>query len=170
LKWWFSNHSRETSNGDNQRKILNLDRKKRKKLQLWQAYSRLYYDDKVKASVESLWPGRRAILLEGIVAGDNVKEPPAAAPLWFRTEVTKAMFEEESDEVKDKVKRHRNDEEGQDDDDDDDEGIPSDDEDQDHAQRKAKAWAYHRSVLNFNLFSTRSLPFALVPKPLSHKL
>lgn len=89
-------------------------------------------------------------MLEAIVAGDGVKEPPLAAPMWFRTEVTKAMFEAESDEVKDEIERYRNEEDGRDDNEDEDADDISSNCDDEDAQRKAKAWAYHRSVLSFN--------------------
>lgn len=114
---------------------MSFEAKKKRKLALWQAYSQLYYDDKIKASVESEWPTRRARLLQEAVAGE--KEPSLAAPLWFRTEVTKALFEVESQEVKDEVEKHRA--EGGDG-----EGDPPSDCDDESAQRIAKAWGYHR--------------------------
>jgi len=114
---------------------LSFEAKKKRKLALWQAYSQLYYDDKIKASVESEWPTRRARLLQEAVAGE--KEPSLAAPLWFRTEVTKALFEVESQEVKDEVEKHRA--EGGDG-----EGDPPSDCDDESARRIAKAWGYHR--------------------------
>ena len=135
MKGWFNNHSRETSSGENRKKLLNFETKKKRKLALWQAYSQLYYDDKVKPSVESEWPTRRARLLQENVAGD--KEPPLAAPLWFRTEITKALFELESQALKDEVEMHRAD--GGDD-----EGDPPSACDDETAQRVAKAWAFHR--------------------------
>ena len=116
---------------------MNLEGKKKRKLALWQAYSRLYYKEKVRPSVELQWPARRARLVEEAMADE--KAPPKTAPLWFRTEVTKALFEGESQEVKDEAERHRVEEEG-------DEGdVPSDCDTEDtECAREVRAWAYHR--------------------------
>lgn len=73
--------------------------------------------------------------MESVTEADE-KEPPLSAPLWFRNEVTKELFADESEEVKDEVERHRNEDEEEDD-------LGSDCDDAD-AARVAKAWTYHR--------------------------
>jgi hypothetical protein len=56
IKEWFNNHTRVTATGgDTRRKLLDLNKRKKKRLQPVQAFSKLYYKKKLKAIVHSQW-------------------------------------------------------------------------------------------------------------------
>jgi hypothetical protein len=86
---------------------LDLTGKKQKLLPDWQAYSSLYYDTRVKEIVVKEWPGERARILEQKANGEDVKDPPEVAPLWFRNKMVRAEFVTETDEVKEEVEKYR---------------------------------------------------------------
>jgi hypothetical protein len=86
---------------------LDLSAKKAKLLPDWQAYSQLYYETKLKDIVDARWPAERERRLKRKENGENIKEPPEFPPLSFRNEVARTMLEDETDEVKEEVKKHR---------------------------------------------------------------
>jgi hypothetical protein len=88
-------------------KVLDLTDKKQKLLPDWQAYSRMFYETKVKDVVMEEWPAERARLLEKKANGEDIKDPPEAAPLWFRNKIVRAEFVIETDEVKKEVEAYR---------------------------------------------------------------
>lgn len=53
------------------------------------------------------WPAERARILERKANGEDVKDPPDAAPLWFRNKWVRAEFATETDEVKEEVDKWR---------------------------------------------------------------
>jgi hypothetical protein len=107
IKDWYGNHTRESCMVA-RRKVLDLTTKKTKKLlPEWQAYSHLFYDVKIKDVVMEEWPAERACLLEQKVNGEEIKEAPKEAPLWFRNKLVQAEFKIETDEVRKEVEEYR---------------------------------------------------------------
>jgi hypothetical protein len=106
----------------------------------WQAYSRLYYDEKLKEVAEEEWPAERKDLLarkeEG---GKDVKAPPEAAPLWFRNKIAMREFKDETNEVKEIVEKYRQSRLEVAADEETDEGV-----DEEEAKRIAKVKAYNK--------------------------
>jgi len=137
LAQWFNNHTRATSSGNRRRKLLDLSAKKTKKRQSWQAYSRLYWETKLKEKVQDKWVAYKKTMTEK-AAAENTEPPtfPDGAPLTFRNPVVQRLFAAESAEVKDEVERYRN-------------GMAEDEHDQDATMDKwevqcaAKAKQYH---------------------------
>jgi hypothetical protein len=86
---------------------LNLTDRKSKLLSSQQAYSRLYYDTRIKYVVAEAWPAERARILEQKGNGEDVKDPPEVAPLWFRNKIVNEEFLAETDDVKKKVEAYR---------------------------------------------------------------
>ena len=107
IKEWFNNHTRESYRAGKNRAILNLTVKKAKRLPLYQAYSQLHYDTRIKEVVHTEWPTERACILEQKADGEDVKDPPETAPLWFRNKIIKSEFDAETDEVKGEVEKYR---------------------------------------------------------------
>jgi len=104
IKVWFNNHGRKTSGKRKNAKLLELDSgpKKTRKLQSWQAYSRLYFDDHVKSTFHERLKGYEMELEAGTIS----KMPKRLSVL---REVTIEKLESESDEVKAEVERYRQD-------------------------------------------------------------
>jgi hypothetical protein len=102
IKTWFNNHGRETSGKSKNAKLLDLGSrpKKTRKLQLWQAYSRLYFDDRVKSTFHE----RLKVYQMEFEAGTISKMPKRLGVL---RKVTIEKLEGESDEVKAEVERYR---------------------------------------------------------------
>jgi actin-related protein len=145
VKDWFNNHTRDSSAGDGRKTLLDLSTKKQKMLPDWQAYSILYYESKVMAMANEQWPAEREKLLEKRANGENMKEPPEAAPLWFRNKLVRTVFQTETQEVKDEVENYRKSLSGAfvaDEDEDEDEGDPEE------KKRSAKAIAINKWVAN----------------------
>jgi hypothetical protein len=69
---------------------------------LAQAYSALYYDEKIKDAVPELWKEERQRLIAG-----KGKDYGRTAPVWFRNKVAQDFFNEEPENVKAAVKEHR---------------------------------------------------------------
>ena len=104
IKEWFNNHTRETGRA---KKILDLAiAKKTRLLAQSQAYSQLYYDTRIKDVVIAEWPAERDRILEQKKNGEDVKDPPKEAPLWFRNKISQSEFQAESDEVKTEVEKY----------------------------------------------------------------
>lgn len=72
-----------------------------------QAYSQLYYETRIKDVVIAEWPAERDRILEQKKNGEDVKDPPKEAPLWFRNKISQSEFQAESDEVKAEVEKYR---------------------------------------------------------------
>ncbi|KAH7902814.1 hypothetical protein BJ138DRAFT_1108212, partial [Hygrophoropsis aurantiaca] len=130
IQQWFNNHTHDnaTEKQGKHMKILNLCTRKKQKLPPWQAYSQLYYDDRVRPVVEAEWPERRAEIIEYKDADD--KDPPEVAPLWFRNKISMHFFDEESDDIIAEVEEHHQSLEQEDGDDDHDEEDSDDDHDE----------------------------------------
>jgi hypothetical protein len=103
IKDWFKNHSRASESiSEGQQKILDLSNKKAKKLPLWQAYSKRFYEEKLKEAVQAHWNAKHKT-----ENPDHDEETPIApSPLQFQNEVIRAMYEEESDEVKKEIESY----------------------------------------------------------------
>jgi len=106
IKEWYGNHTREAYIGA-KTKVLDFNGKKQKLLPDWQAYSHLFYDTKIKDVVMEEWPAERASLLERKANGEDIKDAPKEAPLWFRNKIVRAEFFIETDEVKKEVEDYR---------------------------------------------------------------
>jgi hypothetical protein len=63
----------------------------------------LYYETRVKKVVADAWPVERNCILAQKENGEDVKNAPEAAPLWFHNKITQAEFLLESDAVKEEV-------------------------------------------------------------------
>jgi hypothetical protein len=102
---WFNNHTRGSKSGYGRKKVLDLSKKKSKKLPSYQAYQQLYYEEKIKDIVEKRWDEH--LRSQPGYDEDSVPQVPSLA---FRNRITRELFADESDEVKDKVEAHRNEE------------------------------------------------------------
>ena len=101
MKDWFKNHSRASaSSGEGRRSLLDLRAKRHRKLSLLQAYSKLYYDSKVKLIVEERWKEEHVDYMR---KNPNLTASARIPPLKFRNEVTQEMLDDESAEVKREV-------------------------------------------------------------------
>jgi hypothetical protein len=88
--------------------MLDLTLKKPRLMPAWQAYSLLYYDTRVKDVVVEQWPAVRDRLLEKKAKGEDIgKDPPKAAPLWFRNQIVREEYKIETDEVKEEVMKYQ---------------------------------------------------------------
>ncbi|KAH7904424.1 hypothetical protein BJ138DRAFT_1119424 [Hygrophoropsis aurantiaca] len=106
IQQWYNNHTRvNAKEKGGKRKFLDLRAKKRKMLQDYQAYSQLYYDERVRPTVETNWPARRESLLKDHKAGD--KPIPEHPPLWYRNEICRELLADEDDDIKDEVDEYR---------------------------------------------------------------
>jgi hypothetical protein len=124
---------------ENHRKPLNLSKRPTRKLSTVQAYSRLYYEKKLKVVTDARW--------EQYIAENPEMKTKKGEQLRHRNEVLKELLEAETDDVKAEVEKRRE------------EGITSDDElieseddgdndgiDAVEQERRAKAVAMHRKV------------------------
>ena len=108
IKEWFNNHTRQSFSGGRRNQMLNLTSKKPKLIPAWQAYSLLYYDTRIKDIVVEQWPAMRDRLLDKKARGEDIgKEPPKAAPLWFRNQIVREEYKIETDEVKEEVVQYQ---------------------------------------------------------------
>jgi hypothetical protein len=73
-----------------------------RKMSLGQAYSALYYEERVKDHIPGRWPAERQRLIES-----KGKDYGATAPVWFRNIVAKELYDDESEDVKEEVKKYR---------------------------------------------------------------
>ena len=80
------------------KKSLNLTRRPTRKLPRYQAYSRIYYEKKLKVIVDALWKRRIDKYPDLKTKGEALKH---------RNAVIKELFEDETDEVKAEVDRKR---------------------------------------------------------------
>ena len=101
IKQWFNNHTRGGVASESRIKVLDLTKRKLKKLQPTQAYSRLYYDKKIKSEIAETWA---AHLVTTKNPEDKLKKGPG---LRFRNDVIKKMWGKESAAVKQEVERYR---------------------------------------------------------------
>jgi hypothetical protein len=102
IKDWLKNHSKSGASSEGKPKLLDLQRKKTRRLPIWQAYSRLYYESKLKEVVEFMW--RMKYLKENPDA-DEDSEPPTM-PIPWRNETIAILLEDESAEVKEECKTY----------------------------------------------------------------
>jgi hypothetical protein len=96
IYYWFFNHTRSTSSGTGRKDLLRLTANSRK-LQPVQAYSRLYYDTKVKDTVNARYK-------EYI---ETTAKPEQLSRIVFAANITKEFFEAETEEVKQEVDIYR---------------------------------------------------------------
>jgi hypothetical protein len=132
---WFSNHTRGASVSKTQTKVLNLQKKKPKKLQPTQAYSQLFNEGQLKAIIEQRWIAHIAI-----EPGDASKNKKPT--LQFCNKIIKELYDSEPAEIKAQVEAYREtfvEDEVKDDEDEDDPEI-----DMEEAQRRAKVSAMQR--------------------------
>jgi hypothetical protein len=94
--YWFFNHTRTMSSGTGRKDLLRLTAKSRK-LQLVQAYSRLYYEKKVKDTVDVRYKEH----LETTAKHEQLSR------VAFSANVTKEFFDAETEEVKQEVEKYR---------------------------------------------------------------
>src|SRR5882672_7333995 len=94
LKQWINNHTRKTSSGEGKSKLLDLSGKAARRWQPYQAYSRLYYDTKLRPIITNAYIEYR----EGIPDGDV-----PASLFAFRNRELRMMLENETSEVKEEV-------------------------------------------------------------------
>ena len=139
MKDWFNNHTRDSSSGQGKRKLLDLRPKKSRMLPNWQAYSHLYYDEKLKEVVEEEWPAEREEILARREEGGKDVKAPEVAPLWFWNKIAIRVFKDETSEVKEIVEMYRQSRSG----------VVTDEEvneevDEEEAKRIAKAKAYNK--------------------------
>lgn len=79
---------------------MDLQTKKKKTLPDFQAYSRLYYNDRVKAVFERRWEEEK----ERVRSGEQESMPSIVK---FRNKITQELLAAESDEVKAAVETYR---------------------------------------------------------------
>jgi hypothetical protein len=135
IKQWYSNHTRGATTSETRGKVLVLQKKKARKLQPSQAYSRLFYEDKLKNIIAQRWAAHIAMQEDG----DAKTKGPT---LPFRNKVIKELYNAKSTEIKAEVENHR-DVESESEPDDDDEDI-----DKEEARRRSKITAMQKQVLN----------------------
>jgi hypothetical protein len=87
--------------------VLDLSGKKSKKLPAWQAYSRLYYDTRVKATTNREWEEHVRAFMENRPEGDETMLP-TVPPLSFCNEVTRRLFASETEDIKVEVEGYGN--------------------------------------------------------------
>lgn len=98
IKQWFNNHTRAGGASETRVKVLDLMGRKPKKLQSTQAYSRLYYEKKLKSTIADAWAKH---ILE--VPADRLRRPN----LRFRNKVIKDMWLQEPADVQEEVEQYR---------------------------------------------------------------
>ena len=135
IKEWYNNRTRTPSSGESRAKVIDLTGKKSRKLHITQAYSRIYYENKLKAIINDRWL-------------THLKSHPDDAsktgpPLAFRNKIVRELYEAESAEVKAEVVRQR-DEGFSDDENEDDEDV--EDGDKAELKRRANAASFQRCV------------------------
>ena len=120
------------------KKPLNLTKRTTRKLSSLQAYTRLYYDKKLKAIVNAKW--------EQHIAENPDLERKKGEALRHRNATIKEIFDTETDSVKAEVEKRR--EEGSFSEDEAIEGDGDDDEDVDaiERQRRTKAHDFQRKA------------------------
>jgi hypothetical protein len=94
--YWFFNHTHTTSSGTGRKDLLRLTANSRR-LQLVQAYSRLYYEKKVKDTVDV----RYKEYLETTAKHEQLSR------VAFSANVMKEFFDAETEEVKQEVEKYR---------------------------------------------------------------
>jgi hypothetical protein len=67
----------------------------------------LHYDTRIKEVVLTEWPTERACVLEQKANGEDVKDPPETAPLWFHNKIIQSKFDTKAKEVKGEVEKYR---------------------------------------------------------------
>ena len=155
IKAWFGNHTRDPTVNPNtsSKAVLDLRDKKRKKLSTTQAYQRLYYQGRIKATVDKQWAER----LEHEQAHPPV--PPALPSpehptMKFRNDVSRVLYEVEEADIKAKVQHYvdnsESESEGSDDGDNEDNEDNDSDEDEgkERKQRIEEAKRINRLVVS----------------------
>jgi hypothetical protein len=100
LKDWFKNRTRAgTAGGEGKTKIFEFAPKKSRKLPLYQAYSKLYYESKLKETIQQRWSNK--------YHSENPHHTGGIPPpsMDFRNAETKALLDEESEEVQEEVRK-----------------------------------------------------------------
>jgi hypothetical protein len=135
LKDWLKNHSRASaSSGEGRRSILDLRTRKTRKLSVQQAYSKLFYESKLKKIVQEHWK-----------AAHPPNEPLPPPTLKFRNSVMQNLFNDEPQDIKDKVNAER-DQSGQEESIEPDGDDPELDQDEDEVRRIKNARQYQTYV------------------------
>jgi hypothetical protein len=135
IKQWFNNHTRAGGASETRIKVLDLTGRKPKKLQPTQAYSRLYYDKKLKPAIADAWAKH---ILD--MPADKLKRPN----LRFRNKVIKEMWLEEPEHVQEEVEKYREELSIEEEEEDLDGTEADHDIDAGKQQRRSKASAYQR--------------------------
>jgi hypothetical protein len=94
LKQWINNHTRKTLSGEGKLKLLDLSSKGTRRWQPYQAYSRLYYDAKLRPIITNAY-------IE-YCKGLPDSEVPVSLFI-FRNRELRAMLENETSKVKEEV-------------------------------------------------------------------
>ena len=137
LQQWFNNHSRGMAaavGSERRPKPLNLVERPTKKLSFVQAYTKLYYQSKLKPIVDEAWKQHIAENPGEVGRGDRLKH---------RNKLIGELFHDEAKEVKQRVEQCRE------------EGIASDDNTPEpegavestsdaEKQRRTKAYAFQK--------------------------
>lgn len=134
IKAWYGNHTRG-ANVSKSRKVINLQKKKQKKLQPAQAYSRLFYEERLKVIIDKHWVAHIALNPE-----DSTKNQKPS--LQFRNKIIKELYDSESTEIKERVEAYRD--EFLEDEVKAEEDLDDEEVDKEEAQRRAKASALQR--------------------------
>ena len=92
------NHSRASTSGTGRKKVLDLTSKRKKRLQLFQVYSILYYKSKWKATLDQEYQEYK----QNVPEGKTVKRA-----FNYAMDRLRDIFRDETDEVKAEVEAHR---------------------------------------------------------------
>ncbi|KAF9493975.1 hypothetical protein BDN71DRAFT_1432062 [Pleurotus eryngii] len=111
VKTWYNNHCRSTAAKSGKKAIIDFSNKKKRHRSHVHTYSVHFGDLRIVPILTECWKKHKKCLGSG-----------SPVPLWFRNEVTKEAFDDESKETKEEVARLREEDLGDFDDDDDDDG------------------------------------------------
>ncbi|KAF9488570.1 hypothetical protein BDN71DRAFT_1512922, partial [Pleurotus eryngii] len=109
VKTWYNNHCRSTAAKSGKKAIIDFSNKKKRRRSHVHTYSVHFSDLRIVPILTERWKKHK-----------KCPGPGSPVPLWFRNEVTKEAFDDESEETKEEVARLREEDLGDFDDDDDD--------------------------------------------------
>ncbi|KAF9488138.1 hypothetical protein BDN71DRAFT_1513352, partial [Pleurotus eryngii] len=109
VKTWYNNHCRSTAAKSGKKAIIDFSNKKKRRRSHVHTYSVHFGDLRIVPILTERWKKHK-----------KCPGPGSPVPLWFRNEVTKEAFDDESEETKEEVARLREEDLGDFDDDDDD--------------------------------------------------
>ncbi|KAH7904111.1 hypothetical protein BJ138DRAFT_1186425 [Hygrophoropsis aurantiaca] len=112
LQQWINNHTRHTSSGDGKQKLLDLSGKKPNRWQLYQAYSHLYYEKKLREIIKSDYVTYLKEFKEHegeapVPNDDDAKKRKPETIFAFRNRRLRELYLTETDEVKKEVEELR---------------------------------------------------------------